>query len=254
MTRTCVAMVLMLLAASAAHADLRYVARLEVRTLPSAETLAGMARMAAVLMLNQLPRGETVTFINATGARVEIREAGGVMARAGTVMLARDAAMLVLDAANRTYWTLPAPPPLLFTPGLEPDVRYARTGEFATVAGVRAERVTFTMNAAVPFAPPPGFPTRIATDGELWVTDQFTAYGAVMTRTLSALGTLLAGAPEGMVVRHITRSTQFGYEVEYTVADLLEMPLAADLFEIPEGFRQVPTPLTIPQIALPPAR
>jgi hypothetical protein len=57
-----------------------------------------------------------------------------------------------------------------------------------------------------------------------------------------------------MVVRHITRSTQFGYEVEYTVADLLETPLAADLFEIPEGFRKVPTPLTIPQIALPPAR
>lgn len=254
MMRTCTAMVLMMLAASAAHADLRYVARLEVRSLPSAETLAGMARMAAVMMLNQLPRGETITFINDTAARVEIREAAGVMARAGIVMLARDAAMLVLDAANRTYWTLPAPPPLLFTPGLEPDVRYTRTGDFATVAGVRAERVTFTMSAAVPFTMPPGFPTRVATDGELWVTDEFKSYGAIMARTLSALGTLPAGAPEGMVVRHITRSTQFGYEVEYTVADLRETPLAAELFEIPDGFRKVPTPLTMPQIALPAAR
>jgi hypothetical protein len=247
-------MILMLLAASAAHADLRYVARLEVRSLPSAETLAGMARMAAIMMLNQLPRGEAITFINDTGARVEIRESGGAMARVGTVMLARDAAMLVLDAANRTYWTLPAPPPVLFTPGLEPDVRYTRTGDFATVAGVRTERVTFTMSAALPFTPPPGFPTRIATEGELWVTDRFKSYGAVMTRTLRALGTLLAGAPEGMVVRHITRSAQFGYEVEYTVSDLLETPLSADLFEIPESFRKVPTPLTIPLAALPPAQ
>jgi hypothetical protein len=86
------------------------------------------------------------------------------------------------------------------------------------------------------------------------LTQQFTSYGAVMTRTLSALGTLLAGAPEGMIVRHVTRSVQFGYEVEYTVDELREAPLPAELFGIPEGFRQVPTPLTIPQIALPAAQ
>jgi hypothetical protein len=254
MTRTCLTALLLVLAADAAHADLRFTTRIEIRNIATAEPLEPMTAMMAGMITRLLPSGETDTFINDSGARVEIRAATGSMLKAGTVMIGRDATMSVLDLDNRTYWTLTPPPLPLFTPGLEPDMQYTRTGEFAMVAGVRAERVTFRMSLPLPVAPPPRFPTSMVTEGELWVTDRFKPYGATMVRTLSALGTLLAGAPEGMIVRQITRSTQFGYEMEHTVSDLVEAPLPAGLFEMPEGFREVPTPLTVPQPAPVPAR
>ena len=255
MTRTCLAAIVMLLAANAASADLRFTTRIEVRRLATPEPLQPPASTAAEMIVRMLPSGESVTFINATGARVEIRRASGGLLKAGTTMIGRDAAMQVVDPATRTYWTLTLPAvPELFAPGLEPDIQYTRTGEFETIAGVRAERLTFRMSVPLPFSPPPRFPTSIVTEGELWVTDRFNAYGATLTRTLSALGTLLARAPEGMVLRQIMRSTQFGYEVEHTVSDLSEAPLAADLFEIPDGFRQVPPPAVAIPAGLPPAQ
>src|SRR3990167_2825027 len=122
MTGTCVTTLLMMLAASAAHADLRYVTRVEVRPLQTDAPLEGMAKLASSMILSQLPRGESVTFINDVGARVDIRSAGGSMRKEGTVLLVRDAAVFIVDAASRTYWTPPQLPPLLFTPGLDPGV------------------------------------------------------------------------------------------------------------------------------------
>jgi hypothetical protein len=237
----------MLLASNTAQADLRFTTRIEVRSIATAEPLEPAVAMAATMMLRVMPSGETVTFINNKGARVEIVKAAGSMLKAGTVMIGRDATMAVVDAENKTYWTLAAPPAGIFPPGIEPEMKYRRTGEFETIAGLRAERVTFSQTTPLPFTPAPRFPTSLVVEGEIWVTDQYKSYGATMIRTLSALGTLLAGVPEGIIVRQTMRSAQFGYEVEHTLSDLVEAPLAPSLFEIPDGFRRVPAPLTIPR-------
>jgi hypothetical protein len=54
----------------------------------------------------------------------------------------------------------------------------------------------------------------------------------------------LAGlaAQDGLVVRTITRSRQFGYEIESTVTRIEEAPVPPDIFEIPPGYREVPMP------------
>jgi hypothetical protein len=125
-----------------------------------------------------------------------------------------------------------------------------RTGEYETVTGLRTERVTFGLSMNLPLPPgvqlPPGFPTAFTMDGDMWVADQFKAYASSLNAITNTLfpGMGIDGlAQDGLVVRQVTRSPMFGgNELVFSVSDVMEGPVTAELFEIPAGYTEVPMP------------
>ena len=235
---------LCLFSTGTAHADLRYTTRLEVRTTDPASgsnpSLAGAGRM----LRSMVPSGDAHTFVNADAARVETEGPGAV------VTLVTPDGAVTLDSMTRTYWRVPSSS-LLGSPAAAAKSTYRRTGEFATMLGVRAERFVFTMSVPLPITPPPGYPSVMAMEGELWLADTYAGYARTAGRTTLLPG-LPSDLPDGMVLRHILRNPQFGYEVEYSVTNLLEEPIPAALFQIPPDYREVQPPL--PFVTLPSRR
>jgi hypothetical protein len=122
------------------------------------------------------------------------------------------------------------------TTAVSPSFR--RTGEFMTILGLRAEHVEVTMSVPVPITPPPGLPTVLSMTGELWVSDAYRAYSRSISRAIGLSGALTPEL-EGIVLRQVVRNAQFGIEIEQVVTELIEAPLAAEMFEVPDGFRVI---------------
>ena len=206
-----------------AHADLRYRTRVEVRT-ASAELKAAM------------PVGETVMLIRGDAIRVEqVRDA------TRSVLLIRPDGQFILDLNARTYWRIPDLQSLLAHPATAAPPAFRRTGEFATILGLQAERVEVTISVPLPITPPPGMPATMSMTGEIWVADAYRAYARNISRAIGPSGALPPGV-QGIVLRQLVRNAKLGIEIEHAVTELVEAPLAAELFELPEGFRSVIDP------------
>ena len=219
--------------ASVAHADLRYTTHTDVRLTPVPTVSEPAFTQATTLLQSIMPAGNTRTYINDQAARIEPTSAGS-----GPIVLLRSDGETILDPATRTYWRLPAQVRDAFVNGVaEPRATYRRTGEFATVLGLRAERVVASLSLSLPIAPPPGFPTALTLEGELWIASAYAAYANAVGR----LAHLLPGPVqlEGLVLKYLLRNTQFGYEAEYSVTELVEAPLAPSLFDVPTDYREV---------------
>ena len=243
------AVCLALFVAAPAGAQLRYNTHVEMRKLeapPPADPILGLL---GALVSGRMPNGDASIVVGDQGARIEFRNAVGPIP-AGGMMLLRSGSVAVLNPADRTYWTSPTSMLTSALAGRTPTVASTRTGEYSMIAGVRAERVTFTWAMDLPLPPgiqlPAGFPTTLAMDGEIWVADQFKGYAAglnaVAAATFPGMG---AGAlaQDGLVVRQIIRSALLaGHELEYTVSDIVEGPVSGDPFAIPEGYMEVPPP------------
>jgi hypothetical protein len=232
----------MLLAfASAAHADLKYTTHVEVRATPvpgsSDASLAAVGSMLRALV----PAGDARTFVNAESARVETQGPGAA------VTLMRPDGHLVIDAATRTYWRMPSATMPTLNSSARPS--YNRTGEFATILGIRAERIVFTLSLPLPVSPPAGFQAAMTFEGELWLSDAYPAYARTVGQTTQVQPALFRDLPDGMVLRHILRNPQLGYEVEYVVTELVEEAIPDALFGVPAEYREVPAPL---RMAIPP--
>ena len=216
-----------------AHADLRYTTRVEVRMTP-VPTASDPAFAAVGAMLRTLmPPGDSRTFVR--GSAVRIEQGNGASA---TVVLMRPDGTVILDSNTQTYWRSPSLSALVTGAASAPQATFRRTGEFATIMGLRAERILLTLPMRLPVTPPPGVPTVMTMDGEMWLAGAFTAYTKAVAQ---ATGVTLAGPrdlPEGMVLRQVMRNAHFGYEVEYVVTDFAEAPLAAALFEVPDAYRE----------------
>jgi hypothetical protein len=209
---------------------------MEVRRTPAAapDTAPELAAVLGALM----PSGETRIFMRADSMRID----QGI-GPARTVVLTRPDGQYVLYPAAQTYLRMPLPrnDAARTQP---PAPLFRRTGEFATILGLRAERVLVTMTIAFPSAPPPGVPSSMTLEGELWLTDAYSAEARGLQTLMGAVA--LPGAPEGMVVRQVLRNAQMGYEMEMQVTELVEGPIDPALFDIPAGYRRVDEPL-IPQ-------
>ena len=216
---------------SVATADLRYTTRAAVRLAPVPTASDAYTAIAATLRA-LMPAAETTTFVSRDAVRIE--PAAGT---SGPIVLIRNDRVTVLDAGARTYWRGPA---LSGLAGVATAPTFRRTGEFATLLGLQAERVVFTSSMKLPVTPPAGFPTAFEVIGEIWVADGFPQYAKVLGLALTALPA--AGRPQGMVLRQIVRIPQFGYEIEHTVADLVEEMIAASLYEVPEDYREAASP------------
>jgi hypothetical protein len=232
------------------HAELRIETRHETRRIEAATPQDPVLTMIGSLAIGQLPTGIIVTVVGERGIRVELGTASTAGIPAGSIMLQRGDSFVVLNPNDQTYWTLPSMASgVAILNGAVREQSSQATGEFATVADVRAERRTFSLTMNIPLPKgvtlPPGFPTTLTFEGENWVTDRFASYARALMGPLQAIlqGPLASlTSQEGLPVRTITRSSQFGYEIESIVTKLEEMTVAPELFEIPAGYKEVPRP------------
>ena len=208
------------LSTSAADADLRYKTRLEVR-------------MSFVELKAAIPPAETVMLIRGDTIRIEHTQGA-----ARSVLLLLPAGQFILDLDARTYWRIPAVQDALPSSTKAASTTFRRTGEFTTILGLQAERVEVTMMLPLPMTPPPGFPTIVPMTGEVWISDAYRPYAQSIRRAIALSGTRTP-ALEGIVLRQVVRNVQFGIEIEHVVTEILEAPVAAAMFELPEGFRSI---------------
>ena len=233
---------LFLFVTSSVSAELRFTMRTETRKTKSSEppdpffTKFGEMFATAVAPGG---RAETVFIVGDERVRVELGAAIGGLP-AGTVILRQaDGSTFILNPTDRTYrkTTLETR-----TNGLAAaDVSSKRTGEFATIAGVRAERVTLaaTFDFSKAPQPAPGFPTKVTLDWQLWVADRFKmppSMMAVMNPAIQLLG-LQKYIQDGLVMRQILRSPLLGgYELESRIVEFSERPVPPQLFEVPGDY------------------
>src|SRR4030095_14345004 len=162
--------------------------------------------------------------------------------------------IVTLNPKARTFWktTVEQAAAMWRQLGIEPIITHKRTGEFATIAGLRAERIAFEWSMAFPLPPeektalPPNAPAAMTMSGDLWVAvDRYKEYAARAVRTNSGLAALgmFKLLEEGIVLRSVLRSASFGgQEIETTVTSISEEPAPASTFEVPADYKQVPRP------------
>ena len=248
MRRILTAALLFAIATSPASAELRYTTHVETRKAQAAQPVDPMMGMIGAMLASRFPSGDMKMTVGDAGTRVEFANALGPVP-AGGILLMRGGSTVILNPADHTYWTARAPAAAI--PGATtPAITSKRTGEYETVAGLRTERVAFGLSMALPLPPgvqlPPGFPTTFTLDGDMWVADQFKAYASSLNAIANQLfpGIGIGGlAQDGLVVRQVTRSPMFGgNELVFSVSDVMEGPVTAELFQIPAGYKEVPMP------------
>jgi hypothetical protein len=246
--RILTATLLFAIATSPASAELRYTTHVETRKAAAAQPVDPMMGMIGAMLASRFPSGDMKMTVGDAGTRVEFANALGPVP-AGGVLLMRSGSTVILNPADHTYWTARAPAAVI--PGANaPAITMKRTGESETVAGLKTERVAFGLSIALPLPPgvqlPPGFPTTFTLDGDMWVADQFKAYASSLNAIANQLfpGIGIGGlAQDGLVVRQVTRSPMFGgNELVFSVSDVTEGPVTAELFQIPAGYKEIPIP------------
>jgi len=242
------------------HAELKYTLHVELKKLESATPPANpmLAGLGDMLGQQLLPGGpaDVIYIIGEKGTRVEFLKAAMGQPE-GTITLAlADGTMVVLNPKDQTYWKTPVEgaTSAVQAAGFKPTTTAKRTGEFATIAGVRCERVLVDMKLDLPIPEamraslPPGFPTSLSMDGESCVTtEQFQKYAELGARNkaldvLSALG-LDKILPGGIVLRQTMRFS--GVEMESVVTAIGEEEVPVALFSVPADYKEVPSPFTI---------
>ena len=237
------------------QADLRVVSRLDVRKIADADPGNPFLAMVGNAMAQQFEQmnGMTTTTVIGDGViRTEMSRAVPGMAEGTITIMRADGTMLGINPADETYFRATMPDvSQLAALGMMPTVTVDRTGEFSTLLDYRVERVTLEMTMPLPVPPeardqlPPGLPTEIRMTIENWTAEALETYGTQMLRgnpMMSALG-LEAVADIGFALRQVVTSELFaGYEMETTVTSVAEEDLPEALFEVPEGYREVPAP------------
>lgn len=244
------------MAASAAHAELKYTLRTELQKAGSgASTPVNpvLTMMGEAMTRQVLPEGTaTMTYlIGEKGTRLEFVNAA-MGQPAGTVSLVQpDGSAVVLNPKDQTYWkmAMPGAGAALQAAGITPKVTTTKTGEAETIAGVRCERTTFLMTVDLPVPEAArkslgaDFPASIDIAGDTCATtDQFRDYAGLASKTqatglLAAMG-LDKLAPGGIVLRQSIRLG--GVELRSVVTEIAEQPAAPGTFDIPAGYKEIP--------------
>ena len=237
------ALLLLLIAASpaAAQSELRYASHMEVH--PGEGAPASGLRPVPPANGAQ-PTPNLVDSVTVIGDHARRTESGhpeeGVLA--GSISIQRGNTLIFLNAVNKTFATETVTPP-------GPDVlnrksaAYTRTGEFATIAGVRAERVSFAIVITVNV---PGQPSRdFESTGDLWLSDRFKEYASNIAGAGPPGMSLYdsESIPQGFPMKSAIRGGYFGpNEIQMTVTSIAEEPLQPALFAPPDDYREVPMP------------
>lgn len=267
MRRYFAAVVVFALCTAPLGAELKVTSRMSAKPVPGAP--AGTDMMSAMVgpMLTQMYGGaegvEMIVTMNEDGRmRTDYTGAFAGMPAGAVVIMRTDGTSVGFDAKAKTWWKMLSPADM---PGMEemlaqmkPEVVTKRTGEFANIAGLKAERVSLNMRMAVPRPAgaenlPPEvlamIPTEIKVDGDMWVAAVHAKYMKSMAKALSqgpmagmGLDKMLGGL-DGLVVRQVTRMSMLaGYELETLVSKAVEEDVADSVFDVPTGFKEIPMP------------
>jgi hypothetical protein len=249
MRRTLITTLVTAVCAVPLQADLSYTMRIEVRKAGEATltnpALAGLGEALMQALASSGSSESTFAMSDAGTARIEFAEETAAVPKGAVLLRRSDGTRVVLDPAERTYWMLPA-----VRVGSErsvvPDVSVQRTGEVETIAGVRAERVAYTVRlAGAQGQLPPELAAVMVLDGEMWIASAVKTPEAFRVETnpaLRALG-LDAVVGDGLVVRQIIRGPLLnGYEIESLVTRLDTDPVAPALLAIPVDYSEIPAP------------
>ena len=251
-------------------AELKVNSRMVARQVAGAQ--AGHDMMAAMVgpMLTQMYGGAegvemTVTMHEDGRVRTDYVGSFSGMPAGAAVIMRVDGTSVGFDTRAHTWWKMLDP---MADPGtaamlaqLKPEAATKRTGEFATVAGLKAERVSITLQMAIPIPPgaeqlPPQMramiPKEIRVDGDTWVASAHAKYMKTMTKLLTqgpmagiGLDKLLNDL-QGLSVRLVMRlSVLAGYELETSLSKVVEEDVPDGVFEVPAGYKEIPMPTAI---------
>jgi TonB family protein len=188
--------------------------------------------------------------LNPKEFRLQASKPTGWLSEGTTQVVYANNSALFVNSASKTFWRFPEPPAAVLaaredrSANLNASMSIKRTGEFAEIAGVRAEHVTFDVTFN-PIGLPPaliaqGLPLKLT--GEAWLASQYKSYAALQTRVYPTLptGVPLLGQLDdgGFALRLIIRGDVLGgYEIEHSVTRIAEGP--ASTFEVPEDYTEV---------------
>ena len=256
------ALFLTALVSAPVSAELRYTVRMEMKKADAgaapANPMFGM--MGEGMMKQLLPEGsaEIVYTVGEKGTRMEFVQAA-LGQQAGAVNLARpDGTLYVINPKDKTYWktTAASATAAMQASGLTPpEVVMKPSGKFDTVAGLKCEIVAFDwkMNLPIPESAraslPPDFPMFITMNGDVCsAKDQYQKYAEIAAKTVSGM-TVQMGldkiAQGGLVLRQSMQ--MMGFELHAVVTKIGEETVAADLFDLPADYKEVPAPAMGPR-------
>lgn len=249
-------------------------AELKVTNKMTARQVAGAApandMMAAMVgpMIQQVFGGAegiemTVTMNEDGRMRVDYASSFSGMPAGAAVITKADGSSVGFDAKAKTWWKVPDagsnPQAAAMLAQLKPEFTTKRTGEFATVAGLKAERVTLAMRMAIPRPEgtenlPPEMlamiPTELSVDSDMWLANVHVKYSKAMAKVL-AQGPMagmglekMMGDLTGLNVRNVSRMSMLpGYEIETVALKIVEEDVPDSVFDVPAGFKEIPMPM-----------
>ena len=248
-------------------------AELKVTSKMTAKQVAGAApandMMAAMVgpMIQQMFGGAegiemTVTMNEDGRMRMDYASAFSGMPAGAAVITKADGSSVGFDANAKTWWKMQDagsnPEVAAMVAQLKPEFTTKRTGEFANVAGLKAERVTMTMRMAIPRPPgteslPPEMlamiPAEMKVDSDMWLANVHVKYTKSMAKVL-AQGPMagmglekMMGELTGLNVRNVARMSMLpGYEIETGAVKVVEEDVPDSVFDLPPGFKEIPMP------------
>ena len=252
------ALAIVLSAAVSVEAELKVVAQTSTKAASSPLPTTPIAihstygEMMLLLVAGNGPV-ETTSIIGDKGARIEYAQATLNLAAGSVALVQPNGDIAILMPKDRVYWRMTTKEmgEMWAQLGIVPKISHKRTGEFMTIAGVRAERISFDWAMEFPLPPEvmaelKGAPTAMTMSGDLWVAaDRYKSYASMAVRsntTLASLG-MIKLLEEGIVLRSVLRSSAFrGQEIETIVTSMTEEPAPANAFSIPAGYKLVPRP------------
>jgi hypothetical protein len=245
------------LAASPATAgELKYTMHMEAKPAANASN-DPMSAMAGGMIGQMFPAGgiDQVVIAGDKGMRSEQKQEFGGM-KAGTIMLVKpDGTQYVLDTTAKTYYKMPQMPAEVagMLAQMNPKITVGKTGVFETIDGMKCEHVSMTMTMAIPGIDPsqlpPGMPTELSMAMDMWLSDAVkvpvSASSASMAIVkqfgLDQMPELKKMSGDGRLPVKTVMS-MFGIEMTMTAKDIKNEAAAAELFEIPKDYKEVPPP------------
>lgn len=243
-------------ATPALAAELKYTLHMEAKAAANAPS-DPMSAMAGGMLTQMLPPGglDQVVIAGEKGFRSEQKQEMGPI-KAGSVILVKpDGTQYMLDPAAKTYYKMPAMPADMagMFAQMNPKVNVGKMGVFETVDGMKCEHVSMTMSFAIPGIDPsqlpPGVPTELSMAMDMWLSDSVklpassgtASLGMIKQFGFDQLPELKKLSGDGRLPVKAVIS-MFGVEMIMTAKDIKTESVAADLFEIPKDYKEVPPP------------
>jgi hypothetical protein len=253
-------------------AELRITSKMSVRPVPGAAPASDMMSQMMGPMMRQMFGGtegvESVTISHEDGrTRTEYKTSFIGMPAGSVVIMRADGTSVGFDPKAGTWWKVSGaadmpPEAAEVLAQMRPEITTTKTGQFDTIAGQRAEKVTLSMRMPIPLPPeaaqmPAEFramiPQAFVFEGDTWIAAGFSRYTKAMTKAMTTgamsqfgFDKLMADF-EGLPVKQVMRMNMLaGYEIETLMLSIVEEDAPDSVFDLPSGLKEIPMPT--PQI------